>query len=237
MMDSALITGASRGLGLEFARQYAGEGWRVFACARQPSPALEALGKAHPDVQIYVLDVADHGDISRLAGRLHDEPIDVVINNAGVLGKTSFDDGALRDQSFGQSDYEDWARIFRVNVMGPMKMAEAFIEAVATSRQKKIVTLSSMLGSMTLNTTGGLYGYRASKAAVNAIMKSMAVDLAPRRVIAVALHPGWVRTDMGGRNAAVDIGESVAGMRSVIERLTMADAGCLIGYDGQMMPY
>jgi NAD(P)-dependent dehydrogenase (short-subunit alcohol dehydrogenase family) len=121
--------------------------------------------------------------------------------------------------------------------MGPMKMAEAFVEHVARSRQRKIVTLSSMLGSMSLNTSGGLYGYRASKAAVNAIMKSMSIDLAKRGIVAVAMHPGWVRTDMGGRDASLGIADSVHGMRRVIADLSGSDSGHFIAYDGKVLGY
>lgn len=236
-MDTVLITGANRGLGLEFAKQYAAEGWRVFACARRSSPALAGLAGLQREVRILPLDVSEHRQIEKLATDLRDEPIDVLINNAGILGKTAFDDGAQQDQSFGHTDYEDWERIFRVNVMGPMKLSEVLVENVARSQQKKIITLSSMLGSMGLNSTGGLYGYRVSKAAVNAIMKSMFIDLAKHGILAVAMHPGWVRTDMGGRKAALDVTESVSRMRRVIGHLTRKQLGEFIAYDGEVLPY
>jgi NAD(P)-dependent dehydrogenase (short-subunit alcohol dehydrogenase family) len=236
-METVLITGANRGLGLELARQYAIDGWRVLACSRKTSDELSILARAHPALALHTLDVTVHRQIDELAAQLAGEPIDVLINNAGILGKRDFGNGAGTDQAFGNTDYADWERIFRTNVMGPMKMAEAFVEHVARSRQRRVVTLSSMLGSMSLNTTGGLYGYRASKAAVNALMKSMAIDLAERQILAVALHPGWVRTEMGGRNATLGIPESVAGMRQVIARLTPMDAGRLIAYDGTTLGY
>ena len=125
----------------------------------------------------------------------------------------------------------------RVNVFGPMKMAEEFIEQVVRSEQKKIVTVSSMLGSMGLNNQGGMYAYRTSKAAVNMMMHSMGIDLAPRGIIAVAVHPGWARTDMGGPNADVDPADGVRGLIGVIERLTQADTGKLTAFDGQVLPY
>lgn len=237
-MDTVLITGANRGLGLELAKQYAGEGWRVIACSRRSSPGLAGLAGIRDNVQVCTLDVTAHGQVERLARELGDETIDVLLNNAGIIGKAaSFDAEAMRAQSFGQTDYDDWEQIFRTNVMGPMKMAEAFVEHVARSRQKKVVTLTSMVGSMALNTRGGLYGYRASKAAVNAIMKSMAIDLAPRGIVAVALHPGWVRTEMGGAAADLAIADSVRGMRRVIAALGPADAGKVIAFDGEVLPY
>jgi len=122
-------------------------------------------------------------------------------------------------------------------VLGQARVAEALVEHVAASDQKKIVTLSSELGSVAANKTGGLYAYRSSKAAVNAVMKSMAVDLAPRGIIAVPMHPGWVRTDMGGPKAPLSAGESASGMRRVIAGLTPADSGRFLQWDGKELPW
>lgn len=236
-MDSILITGANRGLGLEFARAYAADGWRVFAACRRPSAELEALAGAHPALRIHPLDVADHASIDALAAVLAGEPIDVLLNNAGRFGRLLFGAGGVEDQRFGAIDYEDWALTFRINVMGPMKMAEAFVEQVAASRQRKIVTLSSMLGSMALNGIGGLYPYRSTKAGVNAVMKSLSIDLGKRGIAAVALHPGWVRTAMGGPGAEIDAPEAVAGMRRVIADLTLDKVGHVIAWNGERLPY
>lgn len=236
-MDTVLITGANRGLGLEFAKQYAAGGWRVIACSRHSSPGLAGLIGLQPGVMPFALDVTDSGQIERLAAELAGEAIDVLINNAGTMGKSAFGGSASADQRFGNTNYEDFENILRANVMGPLKMAEAFVEHVARSRQKKIVTLSSVLGSVSLNTSGGLYCYRASKAAVNAIVKSMSIDLAERGILAVALHPGWVRTEMGGANAAIDAVASVSGMRGVIAALTRDSLGNVISYDGNVLPY
>lgn len=236
-METVLITGASRGLGLEFAKQYAAAGWRVLACARRSSPALAGLAGLHSDVSAIALDVDEHEQVDRLARELAAEAIDVLINNAGIMGKHGFDDGGVGQQGFGFTDYGEFGHVLRTNVMGPMKMAEAFIEHVARSRQRKIITLTSMLGSMTLNTSGGLYAYRASKAAVNAIMKSMALDLRPRGVIAVAIHPGWVRTAMGGRSADIDVSQSVTGMRQVIAQLAPGATDGVLTFDGGHLPY
>lgn len=237
MIKTVLITGTGRGLGLELSKQYAAAGWKVLACARRSSPALAGLAGIHGNVSVLPLDVTDHGQIDGLAKSLRGESIDVLINNAGVIGTHGFADGALEEHRFGASAFEEWEKIFRTNVMAPMKMAEAFVEHVAASGEKKIITLTSILGSMELNATGGLYAYRASKAAVNALMKSMAIDLAPRGIIAVAMHPGWVRTAMGGKRADMEAVESVTGMRRVIEQLRVADAGRVCVYDGSHLPY
>ena len=237
-MSTILITGANRGLGLEFARQYSNAGWKVLACCRQPSPELLELANAGTaDVHIHELDVADHDSIAALAAELQGEPIDVLLNNAGIYGAVGFADGGIAHQAFGNIDYADWERVLRVNLLGPMKMAETFVDNVARSEQKKIVTVSSMVGSMGLNESGGMYAYRTSKAAVNMLMHSMGIDLKKRGIIAVAVHPGWAKTDMGGENAEIEPEEGVSGLMNVIARLTPNDTGRLTSYDGQVMPY
>lgn len=240
-MPTILITGTSRGLGLETVRQYAADGWQVLACARNPaaSAELSALAAAHPvQIRVLTLDVADHAAIESLAQELRDTSIDVLLNSAGTMGNGSFARDGLAFGSFGHSDFGDWEQIFRINVFGPMKMAEAFVPHVAASTQKKIVTLTSMLGSMAINRVGGLYAYRASKAAVNAMMKSMSIDLAKSHgIAATALHPGWVRTELGGPKADIDAVTSVVGMRRVIAALTPATAGRFWVYDGSELPW
>jgi len=236
-MSTVLITGANRGLGLEFVRQYAAAGWSVLACSRQGSNELAELEAAHPDLCHYALDVADHPAIERLGANLAGQPIDVLLNNAGFYGKVSFADGGVEHQAFGSTDFDNWQRVLEVNVFGPMKMAETFIEHVKQSEQKKIVTLSSMLGSMGLNTIGGMYAYRTSKAAVNMLMHSMGIDLGKQGVTAVALHPGWVRTDMGGPGAEIDAEEAVAGVIGVIADLGPDNLGKLTAFDGSVLPY
>jgi NAD(P)-dependent dehydrogenase (short-subunit alcohol dehydrogenase family) len=189
-------------------------------------------------VKTLTLDVEDHAAIDRLAKDLDGTAIDVLLNSAGTMGNGSFAKDGLAFGSFGRSDYSDWEKIFRLNVFGPMKMAEAFVGHVAKSNQKKIVTLTSMLGSVGINRIGGLYAYRASKAAVNAMMKSMAIDLAKSRgIAATALHPGWVRTELGGPQADIDAETSVAGMIKVIDALTLETAGRFWVYDGSELPW
>jgi NAD(P)-dependent dehydrogenase (short-subunit alcohol dehydrogenase family) len=240
-MPTILITGTSRGLGLECVRQYAAADWQVLACARRPADSVDlvALAADYPQrIRLLTLDVTDHAAVDRLAVALEATPIDVLLNSAGTMGSGSFARDGLAFGSFGNSDFEDWAQVFRLNVLGSMKMAEAFVTHVARSEQKKIVTLTSMLGSVANNRIGGLYAYRASKAAVNAIMKSMSIDLAKSHgIAATALHPGWVRTELGGPNADIDAATSVAGMRRVIDALTLANAGRFWVYDGSELPW
>jgi NAD(P)-dependent dehydrogenase (short-subunit alcohol dehydrogenase family) len=239
-MPTILVTGAARGLGREFVRQYVADGWRVFAGVRSYANAedITSLSAASRGaLSVHRLDVADPASIAALAQSLAGTPIDVLLNNAGTMGSQSFAEHGHGIQRFGTSDYADWEQIVRVNVFGPMRMAEAFVENVAASTEKKIVTLTSVVGSIANNTSGGLYAYRSTKAAANAVMKSMAIDLAPRGIVAVPMHPGWAHTDMGGPRAPVDPVDSVAGMRNLIVRLTAKDAGRFLQWDGAELPW
>ncbi|MEW5903195.1 MAG: SDR family oxidoreductase [Pseudomonadota bacterium] len=232
-MNTLLITGANRGIGLEFCKQYAAAGWRVFACCREPAraDALERVAAQYPErIAIHALDVADHAQIERLARTLSGETIDLLINNAGIYP-------AADRHGFGHTDYAAWMTSFNINTMAPLKMVEAFIGQIARSRLKRIVTLTSQMGSVDDNSSGGSYLYRSSKAAANMVVKSLAVDLQGQGITVVALHPGWVKTDMGGPNAMLEVEQSVAGMRKVIDGLTLADTGKFIGNDGRGLPW
>ena len=223
-MPTVLITGANRGLGLEFAQQYGADGWRVIGTARHPASA-DALARC--GAEIHALDVRDAAAVHRLAEQLAREPIDLLIANAGVAGP--------RDMTAEHVDVEGWVDVFRVNTIAPVVVAGAFVRHVAQSNQRKIVTISSRLGSIESNEEGGLYVYRSSKAALNAAWKSFAID--HKDVIAAMLHPGWVRTDMGGEMAPVTPPESVSGMRKVIAGLTQQDSGRFFEYTGTPVPW
>jgi NAD(P)-dependent dehydrogenase (short-subunit alcohol dehydrogenase family) len=228
-MQTVLVTGANRGLGLEFCQQYANDGWRVLACCRKPLDAnvLRQLSARYPDrVTLHALDVADHTQIARLGQKLANQPIDLLLNNAGVYPDAD-------KMGFGHTDYQAWALAFRVNTMATLLMAEAFIRNIDLGDQKIIATVASKMGSIDDNTSGGHYLYRSSKTAVNMVIKSLAIDLAPRGVRAVTLHPGWVLTDMGGPNALISAEQSVTGMRRVLAQLSSADSGRFIGFDGK----
>ena len=224
-----LITGANRGLGLEFTKQYAADGWNVLACCRHPQSALDlqALAKVNANISIQALDVADFAQIDALALQLKDESIDVLINNAGVYPASSF----------GDTNYQAWAEGFKVNSMAPLKMAEAFVQHLTRGQLKKIATLSSKMGSLDDNTSGESYSYRSSKTAVNMVMKSLSIDLKPYGISVVTLHPGWVQTDMGGSNALISAHTSVSGLREVIESLSLESTGKFIAYDGKAIPW
>ena len=227
-MPSVLITGANRGLGLEFTRQYAADGWRVFAACRDPAGARD-LAAVEGDVSAETLDVDDGPQVAALANKLSGQPIDVLINNAGIYGPK----GVTRDTVV----YDAWGQVFRTNTMSPLAVSAAFAANVAQGGQKKIITLSSIMGSIAENDSSGDFIYRSSKAAVNAVMKSLAGDLKSEGITVVVLHPGWVRTDMGGPDAAIEAPESVTGMRAVIAGLKESDSGRFLNYDGTEIPW
>ena len=236
-MPTILVTGSNRGLGLEFARQYCEAGWQGLATCRDPSTATElaALRATHPALELHALDVADFETIDQLAAALAGRPIDVLLNNAGLFGPKPGAEGDPR-QNFGSMDYDIWAEVLRVNLMAPMKMAEAFVAHVAASTQKKIVAISSTEGSSP-NAKGGIHAYRTSKAALNMLMQNLAADLAPRGIATAAFCPGWIRTRMGGPKAPLEAQPSIAGLRRVIDDLTPERSGKFWLWSGESLPW
>ena len=231
-MPSALITGANRGLGLEFARQYLAHGWQVYAACRNPASASELRRLADDSnnrLRILAMDVTDLASIQAAAAELDRQEIDLLINNAGIIGP--------RGQTIGNIDYEAWAEVFAVNTMGSMRVSEAFVEHVARSDRKLVVTLTSGMGSIGDNTSGGSVVYRRSKAAVNMAMRSLAVDLAPRGITCVVVNPGWVRTDMGGPGARLEPVDSVNALRRLIATLGPEQSGKFFNHTGREYPW
>jgi len=231
-IPTLLITGTNRGLGLEFVRQYSQAGWKVHACCRN-SESAEALRRVHIDlpelVKIHTLDVSNFNAIEALANQLKNESIDVLLSNAGAYGN--------HRQDITDMDFQNWSDVFCVNTMAAMKLAIAFIDQVAGSQSKKMAFMSSKMGSLADNGTGGLYTYRSTKAALNTIVKNLALDLEQMDIKVIALHPGWAKTDMGGPNALITATESVSGMRKVIEELSMCTTGCFLDYSGNEVPW
>ncbi len=230
-MPTVMITGANRGIGLAFARGYAAEGWRVLACCRDPDNAKDLddmkEGSEYRDA-IHRLEVTDELNVDSLAQKLAGEAIDVLINNAGVIGP--------RD-GFGETDFDRWQPVFAVNSFAPLCVAERFVEQVARSERKLIVNISSKMGSIAANVKSNSIIYRASKAALNQISQCLAMALGPRGITVIVFHPGWVSTDMGGAEAAVTPEDSAAGIRAVIAGATAADNGRFFNYDGEELPW
>ena len=218
---TVLITGANRGLGLEFARQYAAAGWNVIGTARKPAKATELAGLA---AQVMQLDVADSESVAALADDLKDQPIDLLINNAGMANR----DG----MSFETLSFDGVERVLTVNTIGPMRVTRALLANLRLGKGKQIVHITSGLGSIEENTSGGFYGYRESKAALNMFNRSLAVNLKDEGFTCVVMSPGWVRTDMGGPEANLSPEESITGMKKVIDGLTAEDTGTFQSWDG-----
>lgn len=230
-MKTVLITGTNRGLGLEFVKQYLEAGQRVIATARNPdtSAELQALRKQYPEqLSLYALDVADAESRQQFSIAIGEQPVHLLINNAGVHGGWG---------EFGRLSEEEWLRCLHINTVAPIKMVEVLRANLNNAEHATVAFLTSKMGSIEDNTSGGSYIYRSSKAALNAAGKSLAIDLKDENIKVVLLHPGWVRTDMGGPNGLIDPPASVSGLRRVLENLTWDQCGSFIAYDGTVIPW
>jgi NAD(P)-dependent dehydrogenase (short-subunit alcohol dehydrogenase family) len=230
-MPSIFITGSNRGLGLEWVRQYASSGWRVFATCRRPAEAFELkqIIEQQPKVSIHHLDVIDPEDIQAIRWELQGEPIDILLNNAGIYlerGRPEF--GCLR--------YEEWAKTFAVNTMGCMRVSENLVDNVSRSKKRLIVAISSHMGSISDIQSPGSYYYRSSKAALNAVVQGLSVELKPLKIGVLILHPGGVNTRMGPAGG-ISPEESVRGMRRIIDNFTLGQSGSFFRYDGVELPW
>ena len=227
-MPTVMITGANRGIGLEFTRQYAADGWQVLATCRNPIQPGE-LSTITGDIQVHGLNVIDDIQVERLANDLNGIAVDVLIYNAGIYGH--------RGMAADGMDYAAWEEVLRVNTLSPLRISTAFTDHVAKGQMKKIITISSIMGSISKIDSGGEYIYRSSKAALNMVMRSYANTITTREFIVAMFHPGWVKTDMGGAGAAIDVKTSVTGLRKAIAGLGIADSGCFFNYDGEPLPW
>jgi len=216
-MPTLFVAGANRGIGLELAKQYLSEGWKVHATYRTPGSELEQL---RGDLHLHQLDLTHHVAITQLRKKLNKEPIDILFHNAGIYGHIT--------------DETEWLESFRVNTIAPFQLISAFAKNVGMSKYKIATAMSSKMGSMSDNGSGGSYVYRSSKAALNAVMKSFSVDLAQKYdVTVIVMHPGWVETDMTGPEALISTTECVTGIRNVLNSITPADAGRFYDYAGK----
>ncbi len=231
---TVLITGANRGIGFELARQYAERGWGVIATARRPTQAdeLNALAARHPNLVVEALDVTKHAQIDGLAAKYRERPIDILINNAGISG-------GHENAKFGAMNYDTYYEVHAVNVVGPTKMAEAFLPHVAASEQKKIINITSGQGSIA-KTWGCCYFYRTSKAALNMMMRNIALELKPKGITVGLISPGFVRT---GFTKGLDLPmmitaeESARSVIEVIDSYDLAKTGTFLEHDGSEWPW
>jgi len=229
-MTSVLITGANRGIGLALAETYIERGARVLATCRAPERAkeLDRLARSNPSLRVAPLDVTDPSSVAGAAAALDDRPLDILINNAGVISP---------DRQTGlDMDFDGWAHAFAVNTMGPLRVAQALIANLRASANGRIVTITSAMGSST-SASGYNLAYRSTKAAGNRVMQGLASDLRGAGIIVVVVHPGWVRTAMGGRGAPLGARDSAAGLYAVIDRLTVTDSGGFFDVDGRKVPW
>ena len=236
-MATVLVTGANRGLGLEFAKQYAADGWEVLATARELEQAkeLQELAKKHTKVKLLALDVLNEKSIQDFADELDGKPIDILIHNSGIYPREG--------QKIGEIDYNGWLTAFETNVFGPMRLTEALLRNVLASERKQIATISTSMSSLravqdgSVALAGTSYQYRSSKTALNMAMSILAKELEPRGISVVLFDPGWVKTDMGGPRAQLTPEESIGGMRKVLAGDPKSIAGKFLGHDGAIRPW
>ena len=238
-MQTTLITGANRGIGLEHARQALAAGEHVIACSREPDLAteLKALSRTNGDrLTVYSLEVTSDHSVDQLQAALAGVPIDILINNAGYMGQRSWqaDDAS---QQFGSIDFDQWRQAMEVNLYAPMRMVAALQPNLALGHRKLVVMMSSDLASIASNTMGGTHGYRTSKTALNMLTRGLAIDLGKEGISVVALSPGWTKTDMGGENAIWEVVESVRRQREVIAGMGREHSGRFFNLQGEELPW
>ncbi|AXN31099.1 SDR family oxidoreductase [Vibrio coralliilyticus] len=226
-MKTVLITGANRGIGLSLVKNYLAQGWQVHATYRSEKSSQDLLELEGDNLTCHPLDVTDYQGLSEFANAL--PALDVLINNAGYYGPKGY--------GFGNTDIDEWRKVLEINTIAPLKLVEALFPNLQKGQLKKIACLSSKVGSMTENTSGGGYIYRSSKAALNSVVKSLSNDLSSQDFTVLALHPGWVQTEMGGPNALIDTQTSAAGLVEVIESADISRSGEFINYDGSALPW
>ena len=227
-MPTVVVTSASRGIGREFVRQYAADGWKVIAACRHPESVdhdLRAMGSA---VRPIAMDVTDLAAVEAVA-REDDGPVDLLLNTAGVIGHGG--DGP------GEVNYAEWAKVLDINTMGPVRVLDAFTDRLAAAGRAKAITLTSGLGSIGDVGSGSSLMYRTSKAAVNMAMRARSFTLAPRGIIVAVINPGWVKTDMGGAGASISPEESISAMRRIIDGLTLEETGSFLNWRGGGYPW
>lgn len=232
-MSTVLITGANRGLGLEYTRQYMANGWQVIACTRKPD-AHELQALAAERLRICELDVVDHAAVDQLASDLQDMPLDVLVNNAGTTGPKGVPE-CIAYSGLSDMDYGIWRQILEVNLLGVFKVATAFRNNLEKSERGVLVNMSSDLGSVAQNVQGNLYSYRTSKAGLNMMTRGFSNEWPD--IISIAMAPGWCRTELGGENAEVDPADSVKAQIKTIEKLTNEHSGCFIDRFGDPVPW
>lgn len=242
-MSSALITGANRGIGLEFVRQYLKDGWQVYAACRDPERAehLQALAnEAGGRLEFLQIDVTNADEVKAAAERIKAKPLDVLINNAGLVEPVFYGSGAYEgkdDPDLRNYDYQGWLEVLNTNLLGPARVCGAFVDNLAAGQRPVAVMMVSTLASISSTWQAGRYAYRTSKAALNMLTRSAGEWYQSKGIILVSISPGWTQTDMGGPKATNSVDQSVSGVRSVISKVTAADAGKFFNFNGEIFPW
>ena len=228
---SILITGTNRGIGLEFVKHYLKNNENVIATYRNKKSAKDLLELKNTtnNLSLFELDVSNPNSINEFAIKITDQPVDIFINNAGVFGP--------RNNEFGNFNAKEWLDVFNINTIAPLLITQKILKNLRLGKNKKLVFISSKVGSIEENTGGGMYIYRSSKTALNQVIKSLSIDFKDENFIVAALHPGWVQTDMGGPNALIDTKTSIKGMAGVIDSLVLKNSGRFYNYDGSSIPW
>ena len=231
-MKKILVTGANRGLGLGLVKKFLKNNEKVICTTRNISKSKELIlckKKYNDNLEICELDLLDKESPNILSNFLGNEPIDLFINNAGVIGHSA--------QHFKSVSLNHWLEVLKVNLIAPLLITQSIIKNIEKSSERKIYFISSKVGSIEDNKSGGMYIYRSSKTALNQVVKSLSIDLKPLGISVISLHPGWVRTEMGGPNALISVEESVNGMVDVISNTSIINSGQFINYDGTRLPW
>ena len=231
-MKNVLITGANRGLGLGFVKKFLEKNVKVFCTTRNISKSNELMKyqtKYPNNLEICELDLIAENSSNVLSNFLGDNPIDTFISNAGVIGSSS--------QHFEGVSSNSWLEVLKINLIAPLLITQSIVRNIEISNEKKVYFISSKVGSIDDNRGGGMYIYRSSKTALNQVVKSLSIDLKPLGISVISLHPGWVRTDMGGPNALISVDQSIDGMMSVISSTNIKNSGQFLNYDGNKIPW
>jgi NAD(P)-dependent dehydrogenase (short-subunit alcohol dehydrogenase family) len=239
-VPAVLITGASRGIGLEFVRQYLADGWQVYATCHKLANAGQLKTMKSNKLHILEMDVTDAAQVKAVAEHLKGKPIDLLINNAGTVEPIFYGSGAYEgtdDPDLRNYDFDAWLDLLKTNVLGPARVCGAFVDNLTAGERPVAVNVSSTLASVASTWQAGRYAYRTSKAALNMLTRSVGEWYAKRGIVLISISPGWTRTEMGGPKAANSVEDSVRGVRNVIARTTMAQAGTFVDFNGQTIPW